>query len=285
MGVSRGTGILRTAIFLLAVTFFLATFLLIAFFFAAGFFFETFLLAAFFFVTSGFFFNTFRLLTFLVRPAFFLVAGFFLTTFRLLAFFPAAFFLAVFLAAFFFATFFLVTFFRVTFFFAAFFLATFFRVTFFLAAGFLRATVLFFAPFFAEDFLRFTVRCLPIAFFLAAALLFAAVFREPFAGLRVLLAVFFAGIFYSYRIEKNAQLYIDLMDMEALKRPFFTASKLAVSGQCQRSNCYSKMALHMSCGDCLGCRCLLKTTIVLSQKLHYTSGIPPGVGQTPPNAT
>jgi hypothetical protein len=59
-------------------------------------------------------------------------------------------------------------------------------------------------------------------FFRATGFRFAAFFREAFvAGLRFLLAVFFAGIFDSCRSEKNAQLYIAAVDMEASKTGFF----------------------------------------------------------------
>ena len=76
-----------------------------------------------------------------------------------------------------------------------------------------------------DDFLLVTLRFLPAVFDLLIGLRFAAFFREVFAGLRFLLAVFFAGISYSCRFEKNAQLYIDDADMEAFKLRFSTRWK------------------------------------------------------------
>jgi hypothetical protein len=86
----------------------------------------------------------------------------------------------------------------------------------------------------------------------------AAFFREAFAILRFLLAGFLAGIFDSYRSEKNAQLYIAAGHMEVPKMGFF-------SGPERQSNQASK--------------------IVLCRKFHYTTGNHSGVGQTPSNAT
>lgn len=166
-------------------------------------------------------------LTFLL-PAFFLAEGLVLATFFLDAFLATGFFLLTFflLAGFFFETFFLVTFFLDP----DFFLDTFF-VDFF-AAGFLRATVFFFDAFFVDAFFLVTFDFLPVGFFLLTGVRLAAFFREVLAGLRFLLALFFAGIVYSCRFEKNAQLYIDECDMEALKKTFSRQSKF-IHQSCQ----------------------------------------------------
>jgi hypothetical protein len=176
-------GRLLAAIFL-RLGAFLAAFFLLAGFFAA-------FLAAFF-LAAGFFFATF----------FFFAAGF-LTT-RFLA---ARFLLARLLAADFFAT--------------AFLFATFFLLAAFFAAGFFRATAFFFDDFFAATFLFDTLVFFPDDFFRVDGLRLAAFLREDLAGLRFLLAVFFAGILTSYRFEKNAQLYIAGQYMEARNSRFF----------------------------------------------------------------
>jgi len=157
-----------------------------AFFLAAGFFFETFLET--FFLAAGFFFDTFFLAAGFFWEAFFLDTGFFLETF------------------------FLDT---------GFFLETFFLATFFFAAGFFLATAFFFDVFFATTFFLLTLGFFPAVFFLATGLRFAAFFREAFAGLRFLLAAFFAAISISFRSEKIAALYMGLDYMEGAKMPFF----------------------------------------------------------------
>jgi hypothetical protein len=145
---------------------------------------ETFFLATFFLVTA-FFFMIFFLLAAFFLLTFFVAAGFFLETFLLLArFFAAGFFLLTFR-------------FLVDFLAACIFRLTFFLVDFlvdFLLAGFFRATVFFFGVFFAEAFFRVTLDFLAVVFFLPITFFLAAFFREAFAGLRVLLAGFFAGI-------------------------------------------------------------------------------------------
>jgi len=147
-----------------------------------------------FFLDAGFFFDAF------------IAAGFFLLTFFLLAFFLlVGFFFPTLLAAFFLD--------------AGRFLATFFLADFF-ATGFLRATVFFFDDFFVDAFFLVTFDFLPAGFFLLIGLRLATFFREGLAGFRFVLALFFAGISYSCRFEKNAALYIDDADMEAPKNTF-----------------------------------------------------------------
>jgi len=107
------------------------------------------------------------------------------------------------------------------FFATAFLFATFFLLAAFFAAGFFRATAFFFDDFFAATFLFVTFRFFPDDFFRVDGLLLAAFLREDLAGLRFLLAVFFAGISISYRFEKNAQLYIAGLYMEAQFSRFF----------------------------------------------------------------
>jgi len=85
----------------------------------------------------------------------------------------------------------------VDFFAACIFRLTFFLVDFlvdFLPAGFFRAAAFFFGAFFAEAFFLVTLVFLAAAFFLPTTLRLTAFVREAFAGLRFLLAVFFAGI-------------------------------------------------------------------------------------------
>jgi len=146
----------------------------------------------------------------------FLLAFFLLATgFFLLAFFATGLFFDTFLAP--------ERFLEAAFFFATFFFETFFRLADFFAAGFLREAVFFLDDFFAAAFFLLTFRLFPEVFFLFAGLLLAAFFREALTGLRFLLGFFFAGIFCSYRSEKNAQLYIARVDMEALKKAFLPA--------------------------------------------------------------
>jgi hypothetical protein len=144
----------------------------------------TFFLATFFFVT--FFLATFFLLEAFFLLTFFLAATFFLETFLVLArFFAAGFFL---LTLRFLLVFFAACIFRLTFFFVDF-------LVDFLLAGFFRATAFFFGDFFAEAFFLVTLDFLAVVFFLPTTFFLAAFFREAFAGLRFLLAGFFAGIF------------------------------------------------------------------------------------------
>jgi len=85
----------------------------------------------------------------------------------------------------------------VDFFAACIFRLTFFFVDFlvdFLLAGFFRATAFFFGIFFADAFFLVTLDFLAVVFFLPTTFFLATFFREAFAGLRFLLAVFFAGI-------------------------------------------------------------------------------------------
>ncbi|MDH4073054.1 MAG: hypothetical protein OEV41_08120, partial [Gammaproteobacteria bacterium] len=121
------------------------------------------------------------------------------------------------------------TFFLLTFFFeAAFFFATFFFETFFFAAGFLRDDA-----FFGDTFFLLTFRFDPWDVFRVTGLRPAAFFREAFAGARFLLAVFFAGIIFSCRSEKNAQLYIAVVHMEGAwdsYRPSGPIEPEAISG-------------------------------------------------------
>jgi hypothetical protein len=160
-----------------------------------------------------------------------LTAGFFFDTFFFVDFFAAGFFLVTFslLAERFFATFFLVAFFLDPDCFLADFLADFF------AAGFLRATVFFFDAFFVDAFFLVTLDFFPADFFLLTGLRLATLFREGFADFRFLLALFFAGMSYSCRFEKNAQLYIDGADMEALK--ISISSMLKSSERAARPEC------------------------------------------------
>jgi hypothetical protein len=97
----------------------------------------------------------------------------------------------------------------------------------FFAAGFFRATDFFLDDFFAATFLFATLRFVPDDFLRVDGLLLAAFFREDLAGLRFLLAVFFAGILISYRTEKNAQLYIAALHMEAQNSRFFCSQFLS----------------------------------------------------------
>ena len=147
------------------------------------------------------------------------MATFFLDTFFLVTFFLEA----VFFAGFFLLIVFLLIFFLVTFFFATLFLLTFFLATFFLLtrfdATFLREAVVFF---------------------------------------RVFLAAFFAGIWYSCRIEKRAGLYIDGGSMEAYFFREYRALRNTSESPVVRG---------------LRSHCLFPTTIVLLVKFHYTSRI------------
>jgi hypothetical protein len=204
ISVLRRTG-LWTVVFLRLGRFWAAIFLRLAAFCAAFF-----LLAGFF---AAFFLATFFL------AAFFLVAGFFFATFFLLA----AFFFDGFLAA----RFLLARRFAADFFATAFLLATFLLLAAFFAAGFFRATDFFLDDFFAATFLFATLRFVPDDFLRVDGLLLAAFFREDLAGLRFLLAVFFAGILISYRTEKNAQLYIAALHMEAQNSRFFCSQFLS----------------------------------------------------------
>ena len=151
----------------------------------------------------------------------------FLTDFLLLDFLPADFFAEGFAADFLRAAVvpapfdFLLTFF-VAFFLTEFLEADFlvdfradFFADFFLVAGFLRATDFFFDAFLAEDFFAVTLRFLPAVFLLAADFRDAVVFLRLPARFCFLLAAFFAGMFHSCRSEKNAELYIGYLNMEA----------------------------------------------------------------------
>ncbi len=173
-----------------------------------------------FFFEVAFFEVDFLEIDFLATAFFFAGAFFFESDFLaagLLTFFAVFFLAPVFFAVFFFEpdleedallfVVFLLTFLRD---------AGFFRDAALLPAGFLRAADFFFDDFFATTFFLLTLRFLPTGFLEATDLDLAADFREAFAGLRVLLAVFFAGISYSCRSEKNAQLYIACRDMEGL---------------------------------------------------------------------
>lgn len=164
-------------------------------------------------------------------PVVFLVAGFLPEGFLADAFLADAFFAATFFEAFFLLAFFLAagflrdTFFRAGFFFEAVFLPDAFFAGFFFAADTLREAD-FFVDFFAfaaflvtADFLD-TFRFLPAGFLLDGVFFFPTFFREAFAVLRFLLAVFLAGMLYSYRSEKNAQLYIAMVHMEAPEKAF-----------------------------------------------------------------
>ena len=153
------------------------------------------------FFAVDFFLLAFFLGAAFLRPTFwaafrlaFLVAGFFFTDF----FFEAAFFFAAgffFTAAFFFAE------------------AFFFEAGFFLEAGFFFAAAFFLLA--GAAFFLVTLRFLA-ADFLAAAFLAETFLRDAGAFFRFLLAVFFAGIFYSCRTEKRRGLYIDVASMEPL---------------------------------------------------------------------
>ena len=157
----------------------------------------------------------------LVRlTAFFFLDGRFLLT-LFLALVAVFFLLTLFLAlaaAFFLLAFFLATFFLVTgrFLLTLFFLLTFFLATFFLVAGRFLLDIFFRVATFLVLTLRFFA-----TFFLDAAFLAATFLREAAAFLRFLLAVFFAGIPYSYRAEKRAGLYIACARMEANFSRFF----------------------------------------------------------------
>lgn len=128
-----------------------------------------------------------------------------------------------FFAAFFFAdAFFFVDFFLLGDFFAErFALARFRLVDFFFDADFFREAFFFREvavlrdDFLAATFFLVTLRLLAAVFFRVEALFLDTFFREAFAALRLLLADFFAGIWISCRSEKNAQLYIAGLLMEA----------------------------------------------------------------------
>jgi hypothetical protein len=138
------------------------------------------------FFAAGFVFATFFLL------AGFLADGFFVAARFLLACRLAADFLAI-----------------------ALLVATFFFLADFFAAGFFRATAFFVDDFLADTFRVVTLRFFPAVFFRADGVRLAAFFRAE-------LAVFFAGISTSSRSQKNAQLYIACIYMEARISRFFT---------------------------------------------------------------
>jgi len=203
-----------------------------------------------------------------LRPGAFLAAFFVLTAFFLLTFFLAAgFFFAAFLAAGFLAARFLLErLLAADFLASAFLFAIFFLLADFFAAGFFRAIA-----FFADLFFFVTLGFFPAVFFLADGLRFTAFFREALAGLRFLLAVFFAGIFNSYRSEKNAQLYIAYWFMEARISRFFCRRVSASYGRLSmaflrlpdgpRSGIFSGSQHNFS----------RLATIVLCYELHYTT--------------
>ena len=92
----------------------------------------------------------------------------------------------------------------------------------FFAAGFARVGVFFFfEAFFADDFFALILCLLPAVFLLAVDLRDAAVFLPVPARFCFLLAAFFAGMFNSCRSEKNAELYIGCLNMEAQNSAFF----------------------------------------------------------------
>jgi len=92
----------------------------------------------------------------------------------------------------------------------------------FLAAGFAPAAVFFFFDaFFAEDFFALIFCFLPVAFLPAVDLRDAAAFLPVPGRFCFLLAAFFARMFDSCRSEKNAELYIGCLDMEAQNPAFF----------------------------------------------------------------
>ncbi|MCH8117119.1 MAG: hypothetical protein IIA78_03255 [Proteobacteria bacterium] len=127
------------------------------------------------------------------------------------------------LTAFFLLTFFFAIFFRVTGrFLLTFFFAIFFRVTGrFLLTLFFLADAFFLLTFFFAIFFRATGRFLRAATFFRDTLRFLATFlREVATCCRFLLAVFFAGISNSCRIEKRAGLYIACANMEAYFQGF-----------------------------------------------------------------
>lgn len=204
--------------------FFALDFLELAFFMLAVFALPFFALAFFavFFFDAAFFDVTFFDEDFLAvalpdfLAVFFLEAGFFLP-----AFLDDDFLAEDFLAEDFFFVAFFVTFLRE---------AAFFFGAFLLLAGFLRAIVFFFDDFFAATFFLLTLDFLPAVFLLEPDFALAADFREAFTGLRFLLAVFFAGISYSCRSEKNAQLYIASSDMEGLIIGFEVVFQLWLPG-------------------------------------------------------
>jgi hypothetical protein len=95
----------------------------------------------------------------------------------------------------------------------------------FFAAGFaLAAVFFFFAAFFADEFFALILCLLPAVFLLAVDLRDAAAFLPVPARFCFLLAAFFAGMFNSCRSEKNAELYIGCLDMEAQNSAFFPGS-------------------------------------------------------------
>jgi hypothetical protein len=155
------------------------------------------------------------------------LVGFFATFFLRLGAFLAAFFLA---AGFFFAVFFLAAFFLA----AGFFFAAFFLLAVFFAAGFFREDAFLRDDFFAATFFLVTLRFFAVVFFRADVLLLATFFREAFLALLFLLADFFAGILTSCRSEKNAQLYIACIDMEARISRFLSAILGAGIGRPER---------------------------------------------------
>jgi hypothetical protein len=172
----------------------------------------------------------FLLGTFFV-DAFFLLAAFFLTPDLLVDFLLAAFFRDGFL--------------RLTAFLAATFLLGFFRAIFFLLTAFF-----FFA---GEDFFLLTLRFFD-ADFLGAPFLTATFFLDAGAFFRFLLALFFAGMWYSCRTEKRPGLYMACARREARFSPKICGTKPA---------------------------CRFAPTIVLSAHFHYTSAISRAPGKTP----
>jgi hypothetical protein len=166
----------------------------------------------------------------------------------------------------------------------AFFFATFFLADFF-TAGFFRATAFLRVDFLAVTFFLLTLLDFVAAFFLVEGLPLATFFREALAGLRFLLAVFFAGIFYSYRSEKNAQLYIGCADMEARISRFSRWEKCirigSSSASCRRA------VDRPETGIVSGIQANLSSTrdnrFMPEFTLHYPEFS--GMGVTPANAT
>ena len=219
----------------------------------------------------------FLVLTAFFLAIFFLATGFFFVTVFLLArFFTGDFAAARFLDARLFAADFLAT--------AFLFVTFFFRADFF-AAGFFRATDFFLDDFFADTFFLLTVLFLVTGFFLVDGLLLAAFFREAFAGLRFLLAVFFAGIVNSYRSEKNAQLYIACRHMEARISRFFCG------GGCTAGQRLAEPSQRLADGPQTVIFSAFRRALSAAREHRFMPGIPlhytefSGMGVTPANAT
>ncbi len=219
------------------------------------------LLAAIF-LRPGAFFAAFFLATFFLATGFFLAAFFFATFFFLAGFFDAGLLAARFLLARLLAADFLAT---------AFLFATFFLLADFFPAGFLRATAFFLDAFFADIVFFVTLRLFPAVFFLADGLRFAAFFREALAGLRFLLAVFFAGILNSCRPRKTRNYTLLAGTWKHEFRGFFGGDFRSGRAGLQRRFSGTRRALEVPLSAALSTIRHSLASIVLCHDLHYTT--------------